>query len=818
MNEAKQTHLRQLIGTDEEAAFSYFRKHFFEALEQYQFEECRNLLAVLGESHSVTMQQASQHYTGILLFDEQRQLDRAETIFRNLLRQELSPIQSARTLLALAILLDEQGQWSEAEQLYHQALDIYKRISNELGQARTYNNLGILLTFQVEQGVGDHQRLDEAIAYHRMAQKLAVSAEDEREVAKNWHGLGKAYSLLGRYDEALDAFERYLAACEMPDDAHTRGYTLDDMAALVYLPLGRYAEAQAALDEAIDIHRNLGDDLRLAEALTHRGDLYARQNHFAEAFASYEQAITCIESIRSRLTAPTAKVANRALSEFVYAAPVSLHLHQGNPASAFDAAERSRARVLVDLLAGQEARPHTDLPPALLAQRDHLRQRLEQAYQQESPQDNLKQLEASLADIDRQIELLDPAYIALESMAPITAHEVQQRLPKDAVLLTYVIDTEDRFWALVVTPETVQARPIPKLTGAWLRGYLADHLDGSRRGILTPAPQTGHLASPKKLFPPLFKALVQPVWDLLEPAQTVYITPTGPLHYLPLGALTPDLASIPPLLKPGRRVVYAPSATVLFHYCHQRPASPHRGILAIAPHDETLHFIEGAAQTLMNYGEDSAAFVGADATRQTFLEQAGNYRVLCFLGHALFDHQHPMLSRLQLTDGSLRASEMLRSLRLQADLVMLAACESGRAQVLRGDEIMGLSRAILYAGTPSLLATLWPVHEIPTRLLIEAFIKELYSESASHQTFDPASALAAAQRWLSALTFEQAQTLLSSWDELSEHEASAHLTQLWQMTHPETVPNNDDQLFNHPFFWSPYILIGDQRPTEAMSE
>ncbi|MBK8050637.1 MAG: CHAT domain-containing protein [Anaerolineales bacterium] len=47
-------------------------------------------------------------------------------------------------------------------------------------------------------------------------------------------------------------------------------------------------------------------------------------------------------------------------------------------------------------------------------------------------------------------------------------------------------------------------------------------------------------------------------------------------------------------------------------------------------------------------------------------------------------------------------------------LAILAACETGRAETPRGDEILGLSRAMLYAGTPSLLATLWRVHELPT--------------------------------------------------------------------------------------------------------
>jgi CHAT domain-containing protein len=174
-----------------------------------------------------------------------------------------------------------------------------------------------------------------------------------------------------------------------------------------------------------------------------------------------------------------------------------------------------------------------------------------------------------------------------------------------------------------------------------------------------------------------------------------------------------------------------------------------------------------------------------------------------------------MASRLKLSDGSLHASEILRDLHLQADLVILSACETGRSHVLRGDEILGLSRAMLYAGTPSLLVTLWPVLEIPTRLLIEKFITQLPVARAADTPFDPALALAAAQRWLRTLSYAEAQALLASWGELSAADIEAHLNSLWNMTHPDQAPQAESRIFAHPFFWSPYILIGDQRYHKA---
>jgi CHAT domain-containing protein len=201
------------------------------------------------------------------------------------------------------------------------------------------------------------------------------------------------------------------------------------------------------------------------------------------------------------------------------------------------------------------------------------------------------------------------------------------------------------------------------------------------------------------------------------------------------------------------------------------------------------------------------------ATRPAFLSQAGSFRLLCFLGHAFFDQRYPMSSRLQLADGSLHASEILRELHLQADLVILSACATGRSQVLRGDEILGLSRAMLYAGTPSLLVTLWPVHEIPTCLLIEKFMAELHLTGSITASLDPAQALATAQRWLHSLSYTEAQELLAGWGEISATDVQTYLTALWQLTHPGETPQAQSQLFAHPFFWSSYILIGDQVPS-----
>jgi len=802
--------IQNLLVADEDAALDLLREHFFDRLELRRFADCRALLAILAAQPSLRFQQTAQRYHGTLLYYEGRQLDQAERIFHTLLEQlpSASP-ERARTLLNLAILLDEQGEWADAERMYQDALQAYQADQNTLGSAKVYNNLGISICYQVEQSNCGAERLDEALAHHQRAMDLATAAGNEQETAKNAHGLGKVYGLQQRFAEAEAAFGEYLEYAQ--DNAAVRGYTLTDLAKYVYLPQQRYAAAEAALNEAVSLLQTDHEALDLAEAFHCRGRFFEQQGNLQQALADYEAAIHCTEAIRTRLTAPTTKVSHRVTTEAIYSAPLTLHLKRGAALAAFHAAERARGRMLADLLSQQTEPTSGVLPAGLLQQRAELVEQLDQAYAAAADSQTLSALEKTLSTMDRQIELLDSAYAGLHTVQPLDGEEVQRRLPVDAVLLSYIADSDDQLWLMLVTPIKIEIRPVElrsgvPLTAQALHKQVQDYFYGSQRRYLVPSP-TGQLLPPRPLFPPLYKALLAPVEADLLAAKRVYIIPFGPLYYLPIGALAPDLTREPPLLRAGRSVIYAPSATVLFNYCRQRPHSTQQGCLTVAPQDSKLRFIENIAATLTTNATDRA-ITGSAATRAELITQVSHYRLLCFLGHAHFDQRYPMASALQLADGRLRASEILRELRLQADLIILAACESGRSKTLRGDEILGLSRALLYAGTPSLLVTLWPVYEVPTGLLVQYFMRELTAQPDN----DPAATLVKAQAWLRGLTYGEARQLISAWADHAASAADELLTELFQATQPSRSPQVQDRPFDHPFFWAAYVLIGDQAP------
>ncbi len=406
MDPAILTDLAAALRGDEAAGFRQFRRLFFEALQNRQLDDCQALLDLLADVASESSSQGllwECAYHEAITFSEKKQFDRAEAGLRRLLDGDPTAYQRARALLTLGIQFDEQGQWPEAETAFRQAQAAYAEIGDDLGQAKAYNNLGIAITYPVEQGAARPERLPEAVLSHRAAlaildrqPKDAPNAwEAAFETARNWHGLGIAYGLMGEHAAALEALETHVRLCEELEDPGEQAIGLSDLAVLAHAPLGQRAAAYAALDKAIALFGEHHDPLFLAEALTRRGNLRAADGRSAEALQDYDAAVDHAEAIRTRLTAPAVQAGYRALVEFVYAAPVALHLQRGHFDRAFTAAERARSRVLADLLAGRSARPHRDVPGDLLARRDELRTGLDQAYAADEPPADLPEMESA---------------------------------------------------------------------------------------------------------------------------------------------------------------------------------------------------------------------------------------------------------------------------------------------------------------------------------------------------------------------------------------------------------------------------------------
>ena len=206
--------------------------------------------------------------------------------------------------------------------------------------------------------------------------------------------------------------------------------------------------------------------------------------------------------------------------------------------------------------------------------------------------------------------------------------------------------------------------------------------------------------------------------DLSSDLDLLYVIPDGGLHHLPLHALpaAPDGSPMADRVA----VAYAPSASVLARLRDRlRPeASRPARVLAFAPTNpaDARALIEGTAA-------DAATSLGAGTLRRAEATRdalAGSWSVLHLSCHGVFDEHDPFGSGVVLADGLLTGRDIMQ-MRIDAELVVLAACRTGQAGAHGTIDMAGLGYAVLYAGARCALLTLWPVEAEVTRDLLRPF-------------------------------------------------------------------------------------------------
>jgi CHAT domain-containing protein len=166
-------------------------------------------------------------------------------------------------------------------------------------------------------------------------------------------------------------------------------------------------------------------------------------------------------------------------------------------------------------------------------------------------------------------------------------------------------------------------------------------------------------------------------------------------------------------------VVYGASASVL-RICRSKEATDATEDLVLAVPDESTPAIRDEAEALAELLPNARVFIGAEARSDLLRQYGSRVRRLHIAAHGVFRSDNPMFSSLRLGDSWLNLMDIF-NLKLGADLTTLSACETGMSALYEGDELLGLTRGFLYAGTPSLVVSLWRVNDSSTTLLMRTF-------------------------------------------------------------------------------------------------
>jgi CHAT domain-containing protein/tetratricopeptide (TPR) repeat protein len=711
----------------------------------------------------------------------------------------------SRVVHDLATVYVDLGDLEKARASYQQVLDLapperYRYSIDALV------NLGLVLHRQ-----GDHEgaltRWQRALELSRTGGYTSGEALTRQNLGTFWREQGDPTAGLG---ELARARELWSALGEKPQEAKA----LHEIGT-AYRALGRTAEAAAAFDRALELAQ--GDPALTALCLSKRAELDRDEGRLEQARAGYEEALRAVESVRRAIGSDALRTSFLAVKRPYYEAYLDvlvrldrLHPGQGYAEAALAASERARARGLLDLLAEGRVEVHRGLDPDLQRRESELQAELVRAEERLAaaralaPPDpsSIALLERRRIAVEQDLEALageirrrNPRYAQVRYPAPLAAAAVQAQLGPDTLLLEYAVGAEVSY-LFAVTRESLTVTALPPAAD------LVERVRALRRALQ--APDRRQLGRYVEEAGGLYRLLVAPAGDLLRRKPRLLIAPDGPLHLFPFEALLTDvrksrgrpLRDLPFLLR-EHAVGYIPSASVLAEVRAPRAAAPGAGMRLIAFADPWYGPEAQQTAAVRAGGGEGATFAALPESRREVARIAGLYppgavelyldhaaseenvkanprlaaaRTLHFAAHGVIDEQRPLLSGLALArpaggpdDGMLRAYEVF-DLRLDADLVVLSACETGLGQQVSGEGIVGLSRAFFYAGAASVLVSLWNVAEASTPDLMVSFYRQL---GASDQR--------------EALRRAKLETIAAG-------------------------------TYAHPFYWSPFVLVGDTGP------
>jgi CHAT domain-containing protein len=680
------------------------------------------------------------------------------------------------------------GAYARALDLFHRALKLREQIGHKFGVLETWNNIGLAhfshgnyrlaidaykrgLRLNKEMGgttllaealynigaaawrLGDRGR---AGANYRESLRVSERGGYRQLAAACLHDLGRMALEDERLAEARGLLQRALETREAIKDRAGVAEALNGLAALS-LAAGRPAEGLDRAQRAAEIARRFEQADPHWEAETLTGLAHRALGQPERARRSFEAAVAVIEGLRLQV-AGRAQGRQRFFESKLspYHELIALALVRGRAAEALEMAERSKARVLADLARGGRVDLARAMSPddkreeaRLLAALAAANRKVQAERAKDAP--DTATLAALEAERDARRSTYETFQAALHARHPeLTARRGQSPVFRladaeallasgSAALLEYAVTEKGAYlFVLADDGEGVRLDAFDLGLGrAALQALARGYRERLARRDLAFAEDSRRA----------FERLLGPARARLRGRTQLVIVPDGPVWDVPFQALQDGAGRY---LVETAAVSYVPSLTVLREIVARRrphPAPP--TVLAMGKADfggqaasgkrlmSGLVPLTDAERQVRLIGElygpaRSSIHVGTEAREDRFKAEAPRHSILHLATHGVLDEASPLYSHVVLSpgatgsseDGMLEAWEMAE-LRLDADVAILAACETGRGRVAAGEGIVGTMWALFVAGTQSLVVSQWKVESASTTELMAHFHRGL---------------------------------------------------------------------------------------------
>ncbi len=598
--------------------------------------------------------------------------------------------------------------------------------------------------------------------------------------------LGQTYAIMGELNTALSYYEKALSIYES-----THGRKHPDIASAhnligkIKVTQGKFDEGLASYQQALIANVNNFESTTISQnpdgTSFYNGNqlLYSimykaqalearyfgrtlRQQDLNEAITNLQQCDRLIDRLRQQIANESDKIALGTIANEVYAdgsrvahelSEVAFNGRKNFREVSFYFAEKSKSAVLLDAISDTKAKSFAGIPDELLEEELGLKSALalvNQKLAQKPSEDEEKYLRETAFHLNqsylsfiKDLEKQYPDYFNLKynSSTP-SIGQVQNLLSSNSAVLSYFIDdynSRARLYTYIITKRRfrVRSKPLPNDYNKYLTGY---------RNSIFFLDQHAFIETSRKLCRLLIPNLPRHVTELI-------LLPTGRMGVIPFEALltknvkkedTP-YSRLPYLVK-KHSMRYEFSTGLMLQKQTSRAAALQSALLCAPisfPEKDNLNDLPGTANEVKTLNElfsmkqISSEVLTNHAASESAIKTLPlqNYQVVHFATHGIVDENNPELSRIYLQndseaeDGNLYSGEIY-NLRLNASLVTLSACQTGLGKISKGEGVIGLSRALVYAGAKNIIVSFWSVADESTAILMTDFYTILLESSA----------------------------------------------------------------------------------------
>jgi CHAT domain-containing protein/Tfp pilus assembly protein PilF len=749
----------------------------------------------------------------------------------------------------LSVNLHLQGKYSQADAIARRVLEATRRVlgDDHPQTAFAHANVGVRLSAQ-RMWAEAEQSYRQALRIRRLR-----LGEQHPETATTYLYLANNLSRQDRFAEAESFYRQALdIRLQVLGAEHPATAAVSSNLGIHLHRQGRFREAEEAFRQALKLRRELlGEEhIDTSHSYHHLARNFLDQGKHLEAEPLCKAAVDSLEA--ARLRASTSGLDRAGFQEMSPRLTwVMALLHAGQTVRAWQTLEGHLGRGLLDDYSARRMRSRTAEEQKEL---DALNRQLQQIDQQVRGMLAAKgRLEANRERFETLAKERKSAEAGLAQLAATLQQKeiddlktIQASLPSDAALVSWIDSIPNpkanrpggEHWAFLLKatgdPVAVEM-PGTGPNQSWskadeelpdrVRQFLASRKPGTHQA---PVPEDSALAA-------LSRQRLGPLEPHLQTVRHLIVLPSEALRSIPLEALT------------NRFVVsYAPSGTMLTRLVKARndrtsvnarnaaPSSTRRPVSLLALGDPVFGKVDGApadAVAVSLRGPNHAPLpgtrreveaiaalfpqadklLGADACLDKIValeKTLSQYQVLHLATHGVINPEIALesalvLSRDKQSDGRLTAAHMKERWRLQAELVVLSACETGLGRPAGGEGYLGFTQALFLAGARSVILSLWQVDDAATALLMVRFYENLLGKrSGLDKPMPKAEALQEAKHWLRNLTRVDAEKHIAGLPE------AARGLKLVPAAGGDPAAS-DDRPFKHPFYWSAFVLIGD---------